>query len=239
MKHSIFFTEDGYLLPSTVKPTHSNNGHYYAVITRECFDCGGTGEFANAVCVTCKGSKTSPAREEKLVVKECFEFLETIPEFRCNPDLESWKRKHSGHLALLQADNSKFAVSITQQLNNNLFLTVRQLESFYSTYQPVSKALSENAGEPVEHSLSIGDVVSIDIIFTEVRAAFSKGSHSYFFTFTGKKQNDGFALTGNVQDHVLLGHSYHLSARVRKIHYFDSVPYALLTVFKLTKKPGG
>ena len=237
MKHSIFFTHDGYLLPAVVKPFHGNDGHYYAMITRECFACGGTGEIANAVCVTCNGSKTSPATEEKLVLKEGIEFLETIPEFRCNPDLDAWKRRHSGHLALLQADNSKFAVSISQQLNNNLFLTVRQLESFYSTYQPVSKDLPENADVPVEHSFSIGDVVSIDIIFTEVRAAFSKGSHSYFFTFTGKKQNDGLALTGNVQDHVLLGHSYHLSGRVRKIHYFDSVPYALLTVFKLTTKP--
>ncbi|HAF2995947.1 TPA: hypothetical protein G7129_004390, partial [Salmonella enterica subsp. enterica serovar Typhi] len=228
------FTQDGYLLPSSVKPIYGKDGHYYAVITRECFECGGTGKIANAVCVTCNGSKTSPATEEKLVLKECIEFLETIPELRCNPDLEAWKRRHSEQLALLQADNSKFAASIAQQLNNNLFLTVRQLESFYSTYQPVSEAFSENAGFPIEHSFNIGDVVSFDIIFTEVRAAFSKGSHSYFFTFTGKKQNDGFALTGNVQDHVLLGHSYHLSGKVRKIHYFDSVPYALLTVFKLT-----
>ena len=234
MKHSLFFTQDGYLLPSSVKPIYGKDGHYYAVITRECFECGGTGKIANAVCVTCNGSKTSPATEEKLVLKECIEFLETIPELRCNPDLEAWKRRHSEQLALLQADNSKFAASIAQQLNNKLFLTVRQLESFYSTYQPVSEAFSENAGFPIEHSFNIGDVVSFDIIFTEVRAAFSKGSHSYFFTFTGKKQNDGFALTGNVQDHVLLGHSYHLSGKVRKIHYFDSVPYALLTVFKLT-----
>ncbi|WP_241259344.1 hypothetical protein [Enterobacter hormaechei] len=148
MKHSIFFTHDGYLLPAVVKPFDGNDGHYYAMITRECFACGGTGEIANAVCVTCNGSKTSPATEEKLVLKEGIEFLETIPEFRCNPDLDAWKRRHSGHLALLQADNSKFAVSISQQLNNNLFLTVRHLESFYSTYQPVSKDLPENAGKP-------------------------------------------------------------------------------------------
>ncbi|EES2025365.1 TPA: hypothetical protein HIT98_003966 [Escherichia coli] len=237
MKHYLFFTQDGYLLPSSVKPTYGNDGHYYAVITRECFDCGGEGEIANAVCVACNGSKTSPATKEKLVQKESIEFLETIPELRCNPDLEAWKRRHSEHLALLQADNSKFAVSISQQLNSNLFLTVRQLTSFYSTYQPVSKDLPENAGFPIEHSFNIGDVVNIDIIFTEVRAAFSKGSRSYFFTFTGKKQNDGFALTGNVQNHVLLGHRYHLSGKVRKIHYFDSVPYALLTVFKLTALP--
>ena len=99
------------------------------------------------------------------------------------------------------------------------------MESFYSTYQPVSEAFSENAGFPIEHSFNIGDVVSFDIIFTEVRAAFSKGSHSYcFFTFTGKKQNDGFALTGNVQDHVLLGHSYHLSGKVRKITTLTQCP---------------
>ncbi|MEB5811290.1 hypothetical protein MXE68_11940, partial [Escherichia coli] len=132
MKHSLFFTQDGYLLPSSVKPIYGKDGHYYAVITRECFECGGTGKIANAVCVTCNGSKTSPATEEKLVLKECIEFLETIPELRCNPDLEAWKRRHSEQLALLQADNSKFAASIAQQLNNNLFLTVRQLESFYS-----------------------------------------------------------------------------------------------------------
>ncbi|HAD3741780.1 TPA_asm: hypothetical protein G1S21_24330, partial [Salmonella enterica subsp. enterica serovar Typhi str. CT18] len=154
MKHSLFFTQDGYLLPSSVKPIYGKDGHYYAVITRECFECGGTGKIANAVCVTCNGSKTSPATEEKLVLKECIEFLETIPELRCNPDLEAWKRRHSEQLALLQADNSKFAASIAQQLNNNLFLTVRQLESFYSTYQPVSEAFSENAGFPIEHSFN-------------------------------------------------------------------------------------
>lgn len=239
MKHHLFFTQDGYLLPSAIKPTHGNDGHYYAEITRECSDCGGTGEIANALCVTCSGSKTTPATKEKLVLKECVEFLESIPEFRCNPDLDTWKRRHSAHLALLKADSSKFATSITQQLNNNLFLTVRQLESFYSTYQPVSKVFSESTDLPLKHSFNIGDVVNIDITFTEVRAAFSKTSHSYFFTFTGKKQGDGFALTGNVQDHILLGHSYHLSGKVRKIHYFDSVPYALLTVFKLTMPSGG
>nr|WP_233341543.1 hypothetical protein [Escherichia coli]UGK56507.1 hypothetical protein [Escherichia coli] len=104
-------------------------------------------------------------QRKKLVLKECIEFLETIPELRCNPDLEAWKRRHSEQLALLQADNSKFAASIAQQLNNNLFLTVRQLESFYSTYQPVSKAFfQKNAGFPIEHSFNIGDVVSFDII---------------------------------------------------------------------------
>lgn len=234
MKHSLFFTHDGYLLPSSIKPTYGEGGHCYAVITRECFDCGGVGKIANAVCMTCNGSKLSPATQEKVIQKECIEFLETIPELRCNPDLEAWKHRHSGQLALLQADDSKFAVSISQQLSNNLFLTVRQLESFYSTYKPVTKTLPENADLPIEHAFNIGDVVSFDIIFTEVRAAFSKVSRNYFFTFTGKKHNDGFALTGDVQDHILLGHNYHLSGKVRKIHYFDSVPYALLTVFKLT-----
>lgn len=234
MKNCLFFTQDGYLVPSAVKPTHGNDGHYYAVITRECPDCAGTGEFANTVCMTCNGNKTTAATEEKLVLKECIEFLDNVPQFRCNPDLDAWKVRHREHLALLKADNSKFATSIAEQLNNNRFLTVRQLESFYSTYQPVSKGGPERADLSAEHSFNIGDVVSIDIIFTEVRAAFSKISHSYFFTFTGKKQSDGFALTGNVQDHILLGLSYHLSGRVRKIHYFDSVPYALLTVFKLT-----
>ncbi|MGV7963864.1 hypothetical protein QPK13_23220 [Photorhabdus tasmaniensis] len=211
---------------------------YYASITRECIDCGGTGLSGNAVCVTYSGSKIIGPITEKLVLKECVEFLENIPELRNNPDLESWKLRNSDRIALLKDDNSKFATSITEQLSKNRFLTPRQLECFYSTYQPVSPAGPEGTLTVLEHSFSIGDVLSIDIIFTEVRAAFSKTSEAYFFTFTGKTRNDGFAITASVQNHLLLGTKYHLSGKVRGIHFFDSEPYALLTVFKLTAMAG-
>ncbi|MFY7210150.1 hypothetical protein ACOTY1_24220, partial [Enterobacter cloacae complex sp. IR5462] len=77
--------------------------------------------------------------------------------------------------------------------------------------------------------------ISIELTFTEVRAAYAKSKGSYFFTFTGKVRNDGIALTADKQDHILLGERYHLTGKVRKFYDFDSKNYAAITVFKLSK----
>ncbi|HFZ0416338.1 TPA: hypothetical protein ACIJOP_005594, partial [Escherichia coli] len=92
-----------------------------------------------------------------------------------------------------------------------------------------------NEQEILKHSYNIGQVISIELTFTEVRAAYAKSKGSYFFTFTGKVRNDGIALTADKQDHILLGERYHLTGKVRKFYDFDSKNYAAITVFKLSK----
>lgn len=49
---------------------------------------------------------------------------------------------------------------------------------------------------------AIGSLVTVDVTFTEVRAVFTKKLGKYFFTFTGKVRNEGFAFTTDKQDHI-------------------------------------
>ncbi|HGW6460676.1 MULTISPECIES: hypothetical protein [Enterobacteriaceae] len=121
------------------------------------------------------------------------------------------------------------------QLDNNRFLTERQLDCFFTTFDVMLSETPENEQEILKHSYNIGQVISIELTFTEVRAAYAKSKGSYFFTFTGKVRNDGIALTADKQDHILLGERYHLTGKVRKFYEFDSKNYAAITVFKLNK----
>lgn len=232
---SLFFTLDGHMVPASVNVSLNGDGNYYAPIERECNECAGTGHKGADVCEKCHGVQTVGPIIEKLVVLEPITFLDNIPELRVNPTLEAWKSRNHVLIEKAKKANTKFSNSILAQLDNNRFLTERQLDCFFTTFDVMLSETPEKEQEILKHSYNIGQVISIELTFTEVRAAYAKSKGSYFFTFTGKVRNDGIALTADKQDHILLGERYHLTGKVRKFYEFDSKNYAAITVFKLSK----
>lgn len=231
----LFFTHDGHMVPASVNVSLNGDGNYYALIERECEECSGTGQKGIAVCVKCQGLQTVGPIKEKLVALKPISFLDNIPELRVNPTLEAWKSKNHAILENAKKANTKFSKSILAQLDNNRFLTERQLDCFFATFGVMLSEAPENNQANKQHSYNIGQVISIELSFNEVRAAYAKGKGSYFFTFIGIVRNERIALTADKQDHISLGERYHLTGKVRKFYEFDSKTYAAITVFKLNK----
>ncbi|ECT5747465.1 hypothetical protein A3Y28_17175 [Salmonella enterica subsp. enterica serovar Kentucky] len=214
---SLFFTLDGHMVPASVNVSLNGDGNYYAPIERECNECAGTGHKGADLCEKCHGVQTVGPIIEKLVALEPITFLDNIPELRVNPTLEAWKSRNHVLIEKAKKANTKFSNSILAQLDNNRFLTERQLDCFFTTFDVMLSETPENEQEILKHSYNIGQVISIEL------------------TFTGKVRNDGIALTADKQDHILLGERYHLTGKVRKFYEFDSKNYAAITVFKLNK----
>lgn len=77
------------------------------------------------------------------------------------------------------------------QLDNNRFLTERQLDCFFTTFDVMLSETPENEQEILKHSYNIGEVISIELTFTEVRAAYAKSKGSYFLHLLVKLEMTG------------------------------------------------
>ncbi|HAS1430272.1 TPA: hypothetical protein I4D34_22455, partial [Enterobacter hormaechei] len=141
---SLFFTLDGHMVPASVNVSLNGDGNYYAPIERECNECAGTGHKGADVCEKCHGVQTVGPIIEKLVVLEPITFLDNIPELRVNPTLEAWKSRNHVLIEKAKKANTKFSNSILAQLDNNRFLTERQLDCFFTTFDVMLSETPEN-----------------------------------------------------------------------------------------------
>ncbi|ENH3412343.1 hypothetical protein ABWC92_005435 [Escherichia coli] len=240
-----FFTNDYYLIPSSLK-VFEKEGEFYALIARECPDCLGQQRHVGN-CITCNGSGIRTPEIERLIKMESLRIFDEIPAFWKCPDFDHWKQSNSGALKLLYGDESNFAVGLKRQIDAGLFLTTKQLDSFNSSFnQYVEEPAIVKVVTPApptiplsdEHSNSRykkGDLVKVIISFTEIRAQYSKSSGCKFFTYTGITSLGGFAFTDKSQNAVELGESYSLAGKFRHFYSFESTPYAVISVSRLTR----
>lgn len=240
-----FFTSDYYLIPSSLK-VFEEEGEFYAMISRECTDCLGQ-QLHLSNCITCQGSGVRTPEIERLIKLDSQSIFDELPTFWKCPDFDHWKQSNAVAIKLLYKDDSKFAVGLKNQLDAGLFLTTRQLQSFHSSFsQSIEPTEIETISRPKTAAFHLsdeqshgrykkGELVKVIITFTEVRAQYSKSSGCKFFTYTGMTNLGGFAFTDKSQHTVELGESYSLTGRFRHFFSFESTPYAIISVTRLTR----
>ena len=241
----LFFTRDFYLIPSSLK-VFEDRGEFYAFILRDCPICSGQ-QLSVDDCSACNGSGIATPEKERLIKLNSTTIFEELPIFLKCPDLDRWKQSNAMALKLLNEDGSDFAVGLKRQIDAGLFLTTRQLQSFNTSFNQhieapeiVKTLIPKIASTSPTDAQAIGlykegDVVKIIVTFTEIRAQYSKTSGCKFFTYTGLTNLGGFAFTNKSQHAVELGECYTLAGKIRHFFTYDSIPYAITSVTRLTR----
>ncbi|HHL0036214.1 hypothetical protein U0129_19200 [Enterobacter hormaechei] len=250
-----WFTLDSYRVPYNIS-VFEEEGSHYALLTRECSVCSGSGAVGTALCANCNGQGTVGPFKEKVVHSRDLSVVShenygCCPSAR-SPEIEAWLERNSFKIEeLLKGTHKSFAESIQRTLKRNVFLTEKQLaalEEFYSKTFPALPvaAVSEQSAvvqaeqsiEEKYHRYAVGDPIKIKVSFSQMRLNRARVSGQIFYTFLASTNEGCFAISGNSQDHIVLGDKYLLSGFVKKLLTFGDDIHAVISVKHLERVKG-
>ena len=247
-----WFTLDSYRVPYSI-PVFEEDGCHYAILTRECSVCTGSGAVGSVLCANCNGKCTVGPTKEKVLHSRDLSAASHL-EFGCcpaarSPEIEAWLAKNGFKIEkLLSGSHKSFAESIQRTLKRNVFLTEKQLaalDEFYSKTLPAApvSVVPEHAPavQPKQsetekrHRYDVDDPVKIKVSFSQMRFNRARVTGQTFYTFLATTNEGSFAINGNTQDYILLGDKYLLSGVVRKLLVFDDEIHAVISVKRLDR----
>lgn len=242
-----WFTLDSFRVPYNIS-VFEENGSHYAMLTRECSVCSGSGAVGTTLCTNCGGKGTVGPLKEKVVHSRDLS-MSSHENFGCcpaarSPEIEAWLERNGFKIEkLLKGPHKSFAESIQRTLKRNVFLTGKQLaalEEFYSKSLPAKPACvapeQSPAVKPVQsdedkrHRYAVNDPVKIKVSFSQMRFNRARVTGQTFYTFVATTNEGYFAINANTQDYIMLGQKYLLSGVVRKLLTLDDEIHAVITV---------